>query len=195
MFERAVAFVLRWEGGFSQVRSDPGNWTGGKVGEGELRGTKFGISAAAYPKLDIVNLTMEAAKAIYRRDYWNLLGLDRVQDPDYALVVFDSAVQHGAGRAAGWMDAYDSVERYLWVRMSFYLGLSGFSTFGLGWMRRMNALMAEVLHPKNSFPDAPILVGRAKRAYLVLPGNVSLPVPCKKVSLVGDKLYIKTYKE
>ena len=70
-FEQALAVVLGHEGGFCAERSDPGNWTGGAVGCGELRGTKFGISAAAYPAEDIANLTPEAAAAIYRRDYWD----------------------------------------------------------------------------------------------------------------------------
>jgi hypothetical protein len=33
---------------------DPGNWTGGAIGKGELRGTKWGISAQTYPQIDIL---------------------------------------------------------------------------------------------------------------------------------------------
>ncbi len=40
---------------------DRGNWTGGEVGKGELRGTMFGISAAAFPDIDIPNVTYEQA--------------------------------------------------------------------------------------------------------------------------------------
>ena len=60
-FARCLAFTLRSEGGFTDNRADPGNWTGGQVGAGELRGTNFGISAAAYPQLDIANLTAAMA--------------------------------------------------------------------------------------------------------------------------------------
>ena len=56
-FERCFAFTLGAEGGYSNNPADPGNWTGGAVGNGELRGTNFGISASAYPQLDIANLT------------------------------------------------------------------------------------------------------------------------------------------
>lgn len=61
-FEKAVAFVLRHEGGYTNDNRDPG---------GE---TKFGISKRAYPSLDIKNLTEEQAKVIYRRDYWDRAG-------------------------------------------------------------------------------------------------------------------------
>ena len=33
------------EGGLSLDPNDRGNWTGGKKGSGELRGTKYGIAA------------------------------------------------------------------------------------------------------------------------------------------------------
>lgn len=53
VLERAYAVVLGYEGGFTQDPRDPGNWTGGRIGHGQLRGTQHGISAAAYPNLDI----------------------------------------------------------------------------------------------------------------------------------------------
>ena len=43
---------------------------GRAVNSGELRGTKFGVSASAYPTLDIADLTLETAQEIYRHDYW-----------------------------------------------------------------------------------------------------------------------------
>jgi lysozyme family protein len=46
-FPRCFAFTLGAEGGYSNNAADPGNWTGSAIGSGELRGTKYGISAAA----------------------------------------------------------------------------------------------------------------------------------------------------
>ena len=48
-FAAAIAMVLAHEGGFQGMPDDPGNWTGGRLGDGTLKGTKFGISAASYP--------------------------------------------------------------------------------------------------------------------------------------------------
>jgi lysozyme family protein len=65
----AIDKVIKHEGGLSLDPADPGNWTGGARGAGELRGTNFGISAAAYPTLDIKSLTEADARLIYARDY------------------------------------------------------------------------------------------------------------------------------
>jgi lysozyme family protein len=93
-FAAAVALVLAHEGGFQAMPDDPGNWTGGRVGDGELKGTKYGISAASYPTLDIVNLTSDAAGAIYRREWWDRYGLDRLP-PLLAGKLLDAAVNIG----------------------------------------------------------------------------------------------------
>lgn len=100
-FETAFAIVVdvKVEGGFSLDPRDKGNWTGGKVGEGELRGTNFGISAAAYPSLDIKSLTLADARGIYRRDYWDFLRADQLT-PDLKLPAFDMAVNQGKAAAA-----------------------------------------------------------------------------------------------
>lgn len=95
---RGIDFVLSYEGGFSDDKNDSGNWTGGKIGVGEFKGTNFGISAAAYPNVDIKDLTVEEAKTIYRRDYWNVCHCDDLPDA-LAIAVFDCAVNQGPGRA------------------------------------------------------------------------------------------------
>jgi|SRR5581483_10122111 len=70
-FDPAFYWMLPHEGRFQRRVADPGNWTGGKIGVGDLKGTKFGIAAASYPDLDIENLTINEAHDIYLRDYWN----------------------------------------------------------------------------------------------------------------------------
>lgn len=91
----AITKNLEHEGGFGKDPRDPGNWTGGKEGVGELKGTKYGISAAKYPDLEIESLTEQQAKDIYRKDYWDKCQCDHLA-PALALMVFDAAVQHGA---------------------------------------------------------------------------------------------------
>ena len=101
-FSRCFAFTLGAEGGYTDNPADPGNWTSGEVGKGLLRGTKFGISAAAYPQLDISGLTEAMAEEIYRRDSWAKLQGDALALP-LALVGFDAAVNAGPGRAIMWL--------------------------------------------------------------------------------------------
>lgn len=82
-FDRAVAFVLDQEGGWT---SD----TGGA--------TRYGISQRAYPDIDLSTLTVEDAKRIYRRDYWNALDLGELPQP-VALAMLEAAVNMGHGPA------------------------------------------------------------------------------------------------
>ena len=97
-FAAAVAIVLAHEGGYQAMPDDPGNWTEGKIGAGTLKGTKYGISAAQYPALDIAALTAEEAAAIYRRDWWDRFGLARLPPP-IAGKLFDAAVNIGIEEA------------------------------------------------------------------------------------------------
>ncbi len=68
-FQHCLALLFQHEGRFSRDPADPGNWTAGKVGLGVLKGTKFGISAGAYPHLDIENLTLADVGPIYKSFY------------------------------------------------------------------------------------------------------------------------------
>jgi len=164
--ERCLAFTLGAEGGYTNNPADPGNWTGGVVGHWELRGTKFGISAAAYPKLDIANLTEAMAEEIYRRDYWTQLHAEALPLP-IALVAFDAAVNAGPHRAILWLQQAAGQEldgvigeatgaalcagnpvmmarEALVRRLDFYTRLPAWANFGLGWTRRVIALAGEI---------------------------------------------------
>ena len=166
-FARCFAFTLGAEGGFTNAPSDPGNWTGGAVGHGELHGTKYGISAAAYPGLDIENLSEQDAEDIYRRDYYDALYGDELQVP-VAMVLFDGAVNAGLRRAVIWLqqalslpadgvlgaqtlaaakaaDVMALAREMLARRIDFYARLAAWSNFGLGWTRRVIALAGEIL--------------------------------------------------
>lgn len=134
-FERAVEFVLRWEGGYVHNPADPG---------GE---TKYGISKRSYPYLDIKNLTREQAIEIYRRDYWDAAGAGELRWP-LALVYFDAAVNHGVGAALYFLGKTDNPVEFVARRIEDIYTTERnaelFRTFGRGWMRRMAALLGEI---------------------------------------------------
>ena len=98
-FLDAFAKLIGHEGGLSLDPRDRGNWTGGRRDWGELKGTKYGISAHAFPDLDIKSLTLEQARQIYRDKYWSAACCDMLPDP-LKFPVFDLAVNSGPGRAA-----------------------------------------------------------------------------------------------
>lgn len=97
-FDEAFKLLIGHEGGFQKDPRDRGNWTSGKPGLGQLKGTKYGISAMTYPGEDIENLTLERAKQLYARDFWGKAGADLVPDV-LRYDVFDTAVHSGTKRA------------------------------------------------------------------------------------------------
>ena len=150
-FDRAFAITVGHEGGYSTNPADPGNWTGGAPNQGELRGTKFGISAASYPDLDIAALGLVEACAIYKRDYWDRIGADKLPPP-LALLAFDAAVNNDVGRARQWLaqaarepDTRNACVELMARRTDFMAQLPGWRNFGLGWSRRLARLPYEVM--------------------------------------------------
>ncbi len=102
IFYQAHEFTSQREGKISMDPHDPGNWTGGKVGKGNLVGTNKGISAAAYPDLDIMGLSDAEIRALYFRDYWLRSGAARFAKkyPALACRLYDLSVNCGVTRAS-----------------------------------------------------------------------------------------------
>ena len=144
-WQRVKNFILAEEGGYQNNPADSGNWTSGKVGIGEQKGTNWGISAASYPYLDIVNLTLIDAIAIYRRDYWQKSGADQLPWPA-CLLMMDTAVLHGVG-AATKMLAEVGPNPYAFAakRLRIYTASANWHIFGAGWTNRIAALF-EAIH-------------------------------------------------
>lgn len=169
MFHAVIPVVINLEGGLSLDPRDNGNWTGGKQGAGELRGTKYGISAAAYPTLDIQALTVDDAKAIYKRDYWDAVGGDELP-PALAAVVFDTAVNSGVGTALRLLSESSSLLGFIGRRFQHYASLEQFNVYGRGWTRRF----AEIVRLAGTLkPDGPHLAVFDDRNQEAL----TLPIP------------------
>src|SRR5215467_16053552 len=85
-FAKAIEMVIAThEGGFQKRVDDPGNWTPA----GELRGTKFGISAHSFPDVDIEALTLNEAEELYRK-VWGMFA--ELEDQRVLTKVLDLAV-------------------------------------------------------------------------------------------------------
>jgi lysozyme family protein len=145
-FERALMFVLAQEGGYVNDPHDPG---------GE---TRYGISKRRYPAEDIRNLTIERARELYRRDYWDQNRCGELPG-HMGLAVFDASVNGGApirwlqmavgasidgvigpktiAAAHACRDKPKTVRDMLASRMMYLTALNGWSRYGLGWTRRV----------------------------------------------------------
>lgn len=97
-FDLCFDRVIGHEKGFQNNPKDRGNWTSGKIGQGVLKGTKYGVSAMSYPNEDIENLTLERAKAIYRVDFWAQAGCE-VAPNVLKFDLFDTSVHSGPSQA------------------------------------------------------------------------------------------------
>lgn len=99
-----LAAVFAMEGGLTTDPKDRGNWTTGVIGQGELKGTNFGISAMAFPSVDIKNLTREQATNIYVTNYINKPGFGDIitLSPAVGQKVVDAGVNAGTSRSSRW---------------------------------------------------------------------------------------------
>ena len=211
LFDEVFKVVVGHEGGLSLNRNDRGNWTSGIVGQGELKGTKFGIASHVYPHLDIRNLTVEQAREIYRANYWNPVGGEFIgakYGGGLALAVMDTAINSGVGRALKFYQNWKSVDSYLNGRMTFLRGLDSWDTFGRGWTKRVDQIEEQAVQFDLRFPAQPVelptpikpinvdqaiqRLSGVRRVYVngeLQDGKVDA------VSMVGDKLYVRLEKE
>ncbi len=126
-WRKAIAFVLEREGGYSFLKEDPG---------GE---TNFGISKRAYPNVDIKALTIDQAKEIYKRDYWNKLNCDGKAYP-LDIIMFDTGVNCGVSKAVKFEAMASDWQDYLFLRLEHYANLTSAKHFLRGWTRRVIGL-------------------------------------------------------
>jgi lysozyme family protein len=136
--------INRIEGGYVNDPQDPG---------GE---TKYGISKAAYPNLDIAGLTIEQAQAIYYSDYWAPCGASALPS-QLDLWLLDGAINHGVDEAVKLLQgvcgveqdgalgpdtafaaaALEEPEMYLVARANHYQTLPGWEHDKNGWQKRL----------------------------------------------------------
>jgi len=97
-FDKIVSKTLQYEGKLSDVAQDHGGLT------------KYGITQVDYPDVDIANLTLEQAIAIYKRDYFDKLHLDLLPNVQIQFKVFDISVNMGRGRVTQFLQTIVNVD-------------------------------------------------------------------------------------
>lgn len=162
-FEICVAFTLREEGGYVEDPADPGG------------ATNMGITLATCREwsddphladVQVKDLTLKTASAIYRALYWYPLRGDALP-PGVDLSVFDMGVNAGTWRsarllqralgftgeqvdgsigpetlaAANGLDARTLVNELADRQTAYYRSLANFPIVGTGWLRRTRDAM------------------------------------------------------
>lgn len=82
LFKLALGWIFDAEGGDADHPDDRGGRT------------RYGISQAAYPNINVASLTRDHAAKLYERDYWLKACCDKLP-AGLAIAHFDGAVQHG----------------------------------------------------------------------------------------------------
>lgn len=157
-YPKAIAFVLKQEGGYTNDPKDPGGPTNWGI-------TIFDAKKYWKPEAtaaDVRAMPLEVARTIYQDKYWKV-----VSGPDLPagldLCTFDSAVNSGTGRANKWLatsipctlrsyadmavlarsaEPIPAIDRYCNTRLSFLHSLRTWDHFGKGWGSRVASLRA-----------------------------------------------------
>lgn len=146
-FDQAVEIILGYERGYVANPKDPGG------------ATNYGISQRAYPLLNISTLTRDQVIALYRKDYWDKYSIDKLPD-SLKLIFFDSCVnqgpsfsvvslQHIVGAGIDGDIGNSTIakialcnegvlfESFCRLRLERYIQDKDYSTFGVGWIKRL----------------------------------------------------------
>jgi lysozyme family protein len=162
VFDAAMAFVLRWEGGFVDHPADPGGATnhGISLRYARSRGRLLDLNGdGEVDAADIRLITPAVAATMYRKDFWWPVRAEALP-PAIAVITFDAAINCGPDRARRWLqqavgasadgiigprtlaavaaaDPRVAVREMLARRLVHHANLPTMSNFGLGWMRRV----------------------------------------------------------
>lgn len=145
-FDEAFDRIIGHEGGLVDNPADPGGLT------------KFGISQRAYPGVDIKGLTVDDAKRLYKRDYWDRAMADQY-DGAIGFQLFDAAANSGVTAATRMLQRAVGVQddgvvgaktiaairampvakvllNFNAERLEYMANAKGWPDFGRGWARR-----------------------------------------------------------
>lgn len=163
-FNDCLDIVLIFEGGYSDLATDPGGPTSLGITQAVLAEWR----GHAVTKDDVRLLTKTEAALIYRARYWAKVQCD-VLPSGVDLAVFDCAVNQGVGRASRFLQSAARVtvdghigpktlaavdranprvllNEFMAQRMNAYGRLQSlFLTFGLGWSRRLMGVHTDAL--------------------------------------------------
>ena len=164
-YPAALAFVLRWEGGFVDDPHDHGGRTMKGVTQNVYNAWR---ASQGLPAADVKDISESEVAAIYSNDYWRkafcnvlLSHIDLVQfdtavnmGPIRAVKILQQAVDVGVDgdfgqetqKACDACSPPDTVARYCSIREALYRRFAeapGQDRFLAGWLNRLNALRAQ----------------------------------------------------
>lgn len=149
LFKKALAFVLKWEGGFVNDPDDKG----GATNKGITQNTYNRYRKRKGLQLQTVKyITQQEVEDIYFNDYWLKSGCEKMSKK-FAVLCFDTAVNMGTSivKATGmtrneeFLKAaeYKFPEKYIEAKRTKYYEFAKYGNqkkFLNGWLNRLNAV-------------------------------------------------------
>ena len=154
-FETAFDLLITHEGGFSNHPDDPGGST--------MYGVTEVVARAEGYTGPMRELTLDFAKSVYRKRYWDACRCDQMPDA-LRYPLFDAAVNSGPGQAIKWLQSAVGVkadgvigpvtqqavnmaapqptrQKMVGNRLRFMTELKNWPSFSKGWSRRIAAIL------------------------------------------------------
>ena len=154
-FQTAFDLLITHEGGFSNHPDDPGGAT--------MYGVTEAVARAEGYTGPMRELTLDFAKQVYRKRYWDACRCDQMSDP-LRYPLFDAAVNSGPGQAIKWLQSAVGVkvdgaigpvtqqavnvlpaqvtrQKMVGARLRFMTNLANWPSFSKGWARRIAAIL------------------------------------------------------
>lgn len=146
-FPAAVQFTMQHEGGLnpSDSNGSPSN---------------YGINQAAHPDVDVGKLTPQDAQQIYKTQYWDAVGGDRLP-PQLQKMVFDTAVMSSPHTANAMLQASGGdPQKFMALRQQFQAKLlatdpAKYGKYAHAWATRNQALTPQAGASGGPSPQSP----------------------------------------
>lgn len=138
IFEKALKFVLKWEGGYSCNSND----LGGATNRGIIQSTyNDWLRSKGQCLKDVRNITDEEVREIYYNNYWLKAGCNNMSEK-FAIISFDTAVNMGVSRVSEFLKVaeYKYPEKFLLARIEKYNEFAKVQSqrgFLHGWLNRL----------------------------------------------------------
>lgn len=141
LFQKALKFVLKWEGGYTNNPNDKG----GATNKGITQYTyNSWLKTKKIQPRNVLYITNEEIEEIYYQNYW-LKAKCNTMSPKFAILAFDTAVNMGLARVNQFLKSaqWKYPEKFINARKKKYEEFAQYGNqkiFLRGWLNRLNDL-------------------------------------------------------
>lgn len=137
-FEKALKFVLKWEGGYVNNPNDKGGATNKGITQTTYNNW---LRSKGQNYKDVRNITDSEVKEIYYNNYWLKAGCDKMSEK-FAILAFDTAVNMGVSRVQEFLKyaKYTNTDKFIIARIRKYNEFAKYGNqkvFLQGWLNRI----------------------------------------------------------